>query len=407
MRLYVLPLAAAIIGLAAAAPVRAGVTTEGDFRIEYAGTSIGKFTNLDNAVMSWMAANSITAAQLAVRQNGVLLVSHAYTMGAANPLVTTTNAFRLASISKMVATAALSTLMEQGKLTGGETVFPYLGITKPLFSTQTPDPHVNNIITLELAEHTSGMPGSGAGDPLFMMRDIEVQLGHEPLTAQQFAEYLNGTKLNSIPGFVSNYSNVGYVLLGEVIAKAAGTSYFNYVKNEVLKPLGMTNWVLSPTSQLKAIANEVPALDPYTGPSVFDISPHAPLEPFNYEGGDIIWELAAAPTDLATNAESVSLFVHTWNAYGLGGRQYDYARDGCTPGVATWVESLTADIDFALLFNSQPCLDFSSTVIQQIEAALRACEPPIRRRERGSLGNNRWHSAAVSCRSYSPGGPTA
>jgi len=261
--------------------------------------------------------------------------------------------------------------MEQGKLTGGEPVFPYIGITKPLFPSQTSDPHVNDIITLELAEHTSGMPGSGLGDPLFMMRDIEVQLGHEPLTAQQFAEYLYGTKLNSIPGFVANYSNVGYVLLGQVVAKAAGVSYFNYVKNDVLKPLGMTNWVLSPTSHLKAIANEVPALDPYTGPSVFDISPSAPLEPFIYEGGDIIWELAAAPTDLATNAESVSLFVHTWNAYGLGGRQYDYARDGCVPGVATWVESLTADIDFALLFNSNPCLGFSSAVIQQIEAPLR------------------------------------
>jgi len=142
------------------------------------------------------------------------------------------------------------------------------------------------------------------------------------------------------------------------------------VQNKLLRPLKMTNWSLSPTSQANANPNEVAADDPYTGPSVFDISPSAPLEPFNYEGGDIIWELAQAPADLATNAESVSLFVHTWNAYGLGGRQYDYARSGCVPGVATWVESLTADIDFSLLFNGGPCLGFSSAVISTIEGAL-------------------------------------
>jgi CubicO group peptidase (beta-lactamase class C family) len=362
-------LAAAFLGLTAAS-ARAGVTVDGDFRIEYVGNSIGSYTNLDNAVMAWMTANSIHAAQLAVRKQGQLIFSHAYTMGSSYTLVTTTNVFRLASISKMVAEAALSTLLTQGRLTGGERVFPYLGIKTPLLSTQTPDKHINNIITLELAEHTSGLPGSGTGDPLFMMRDIEVQLGEEPLTEQQFAQYLYGVPLNSVPGLINNYSNVGYVLLGMVIEKATRLSYFDYISNYILRPLRMTNWSLSPTSEANANPNEVFADDPYTGPSVFDISATAPQKPFNYEGGDIIWELTAAPTDLATNAESVSLFVHTWNAYGLGPRQYDYARDGCIPGAATWVESLNADVDFSLLFNKQPCLDFSSSVIQQIESAL-------------------------------------
>jgi hypothetical protein len=67
----------------------------------------------------------------------------------------------------------------------------------------------------------------------------------------------------------------------------------------------------------------------------------------------------------------VSQFIHTWDVYGLGGRQFDYARDGCMPGSSTWAESLNADIDFSLLFNKQPCMDFSSSVIQQIEAILR------------------------------------
>jgi CubicO group peptidase (beta-lactamase class C family) len=358
------------LGLVAATPALAGVTQEGAFRIEYAGKDIGPYTNLDSAVMSWMTANTIHAAQLAVRQGGKLIFSHAYTMGSTYPLVTTTNTFRLASISKMLVTAAFSKLLTTGKLTGGERVYSYLGIKAPLLAGQTPDKRAKDIISLELAEHTAGLPGEGAGDPLFEMRDIEVALGSEPLTETQFAQYLYGQPLLSQPGFTALYSNVGYFLLGMVIEKATGQSFYNYVNTTLLQPLGMTNWTLSPTSQANADPNEVFADDPYTGPSVFDITSNAPQEPFAYEGGDIIWEVAAPPSDFVTNAESVSKFIGKWNVYGLGGRAIDYARDGCIPGASTWAESETSDIDFSLLLNKQPCLGFDSDVINQIRTIL-------------------------------------
>ncbi len=363
-------IAAALLLAASPTLAHATVTTQGDFRVEYAGTSIGDHADIDSAIESWMSANGIHSAQFAFRQNGKLEFSHAYTMDPGTKLVTTESVFRLASISKMLVTAAFSKLLSEGRLTGGEKVFPYLGITQPLLASQTPSKLVKNIISLELAEHTSGLPGSGTGDPLFQMRDIEVALGQEPLTATQFAQYLYGVPLNSPPGYVSNYSNVGYVLLSQVIAKAANTDYVSYITNSILKPLHLTNWTLSPTSQSQANPNEVAPDDPYTGPSVFNISSSAPQEPFNYEGGDIIWELTAGPTDFVTNAESVSAFVHTWNAYGLGPRAIDYARDGCMPGASTWVESETSDVDFSLLFSGGPCLGFDSTVINTIRNAL-------------------------------------
>jgi CubicO group peptidase (beta-lactamase class C family) len=323
------------------------------------------------AITSWMTANDIPAAQLAVRNNGKLIISQAYTLkGSGYKTITTSNVFRLASISKMLVTAAYSKMLTASKLTGNEQVFPYLGITAPLLSSQTPDSRIDSITVSELYAHTSGLPGSGTGDPEFEMRDIEVQLGKEPLSEQQFAEYLYGVPLNSTPGTVYNYSNVGYFLLAKVIEKATNQEYFSYITKNLLEPLTMSNWTLSPTLQSKVSPNEIEADDSLTGPSVFNITSSAPLKPFNFAGGDVIWELTKGPTDLVTNAESVSKFIHTWNVYGLGGRQYDYARDGCVPGVSTWAESLNADIDYALLFNSQPCLSFSSTVIEQVRTVL-------------------------------------
>ena len=353
-----------------ACTAQAGTTVQGNFRVEYAGKSIGNYPAIDTAIENWMSSNGVHSAQFAFRQSGKLVLSHAYTMDSATPLVTTDSVFRMASISKMVVTAAFSKLLSEGKLSGGEKVFPYLGIKTPLLPTQTPDKLAKNILSLELAEHTSGLPGSGAGDPLFQMRDIEVQLGQEPLSQTQFAQYLYGVKLNSPPGYYANYSNVGYVLLSMVVAKAAHTDYFDYVTNALFKPLHLTNWTLSPTSQASANPNEVAPDDPYSGPSVFDLTSNAPQKPFNYEGGDIIWELTAGPTDLVTNAESVSAFIHTWDVYGLGPRQIDYARDGCMPGASTWAESYTQDVDYSVLFSGGACMGFDSAVIVSIRNAL-------------------------------------
>lgn len=361
----------ALFALALTTPAFAGVTNEGNFRIEYKGNKRGPYTNLDQAVEDWMKAQSVHAAQLAVRNQGKLIFSHAYTMGKSYDLVTTGNIFRLASISKMLVTAAYSKLKSEGKLTGNEPIYKYLGIKKPLLKSQTADPRSKKITVDEIYAHTSGLPGSGEGDPLFEMRDIEVQLGKEPLSAKQFAEYLYGVPLIGNPGQTAVYSNVGYLLLSQVIEKAAKMPYESYVQKDLLTPLKLKNWFLSPTSQSNSLKGEVFADDPYTGPSVFDITSGAPAEPFNFEGGDILWEIAAGPADYVTNAESISQFIHTWNVYGMDGRQFDYARDGCIPGASTWAESLNADIDFSLLLNKQPCLDFSSSVIQQIEAILR------------------------------------
>jgi CubicO group peptidase (beta-lactamase class C family) len=49
------------------------------------------------------------------------------------------------------------------------------------------------------------------------------------------------SRLRSEPGSRASYSNLGYLLLGEVIEAAAGVSYTGYVQTQILDPLRMTS----------------------------------------------------------------------------------------------------------------------------------------------------------------------
>jgi CubicO group peptidase (beta-lactamase class C family) len=46
-------------------------------------------------------------------------------------------------------------------------------------------------------------------------------------------------KLKSVPGENASYSNLGYLVLGEVISEVSGAGYEEYVLSEILSPLGM------------------------------------------------------------------------------------------------------------------------------------------------------------------------
>jgi CubicO group peptidase (beta-lactamase class C family) len=46
-------------------------------------------------------------------------------------------------------------------------------------------------------------------------------------------------KLKAVPGERAAYSNLGYLVLGEVVSEVTGASYEEYVRTEILSPLGM------------------------------------------------------------------------------------------------------------------------------------------------------------------------
>lgn len=63
----------------------------------------------------------------------------------------------------------------------------------------------------------------------------------EGLTDDEFRAVLAaGTPRDSVPGTTFRYSNLGFALVGQAIARAAGVPFIDFVTAELLEPLGLT-----------------------------------------------------------------------------------------------------------------------------------------------------------------------
>lgn len=133
--------------------------------------------------------------------------------------------YRVGSVTKQFTAAAVMKLVEQGKLSLDDTLAKLL----PEFPA-TPKP-----VTLrQLLNHTSGI-WSYTEDEKLMTRDASLELTPAELVAT-FKDHA----VDFDPGTKWNYSNSGYYLLGEIIAKASGKTYSQFVQDELFTAQGLT-----------------------------------------------------------------------------------------------------------------------------------------------------------------------
>lgn len=133
--------------------------------------------------------------------------------------------FSIGSVTKQFTAVAILKLAEAGKLalddTVGELLAGYAGPAAP--------------VTVEqLLRHTGGVP-SYTDFPEWMPR------WREDMTLDVLIGLFRDKPLEFPPGTSWNYSNSGYVLLGAIVEKASGKSYEEYIEQELLGPLGLTN----------------------------------------------------------------------------------------------------------------------------------------------------------------------
>ena len=141
--------------------------------------------------------------------------------------------FRLASVTKSFTAIAVLQLRDAGKLLLDDPAEKYL---PELAGIVYPTRDAARITVRNLLTHTAGLPHDAPlpGDD-----------AHAPLDSAVL-QSLQGMVLERPPSAAYSYSNLGFQLLGMVVARVAGTTYAEYLGSHVLQPLGMTSTGFDP-----------------------------------------------------------------------------------------------------------------------------------------------------------------
>jgi CubicO group peptidase (beta-lactamase class C family) len=133
------------------------------------------------------------------------------------------------SMTKTVTATAVMQLVEQGRLDLDVPVAEYY---PPFTVVRQPEP----VTVRHLLSHSSGLANPL---PLRWVRPADAPAPDQGAFVERL---LAGHRaLRFPPGRRAAYSNLGYLVLGEVIARASGGSYEDYVRERVLAPLGMAD----------------------------------------------------------------------------------------------------------------------------------------------------------------------
>lgn len=323
------------------------------------GAAVPALAGLDHAMQTFMQANGVRAAQLAVGKNGTMKLARAYTW--AEPGYRTTqpsDRFLLASCSKMFLEAAVQSLYDANKLSKDTKVYPLLGFSKPA------DPRSDTITIQQLLDHTGGYnddsPANGGSgfDPTYSMRKIALDLGlKHPVTKLDVARYmyarmLDFTPVDFAPGVISKYSNFGYLLAGAVVEKVTGMKYMDYVKTALLQPAGITEVAVFPTLASHRAANEAICEDEGLGFNPIDLASQL-LLPAVYGGDGEINEVGDPNDGTGASAQAMVQFIHLHAVWGNGPRSPGFGRGGSTPGASSSATSRWDGVDWAYVINTR------------------------------------------------------
>jgi CubicO group peptidase (beta-lactamase class C family) len=235
----------------------------------------------DDLMTGFVERNKVPGAALAVTHRGQLVYARGFGFadGAKEP-VQPASLFRIASISKPLTAVAVLQLVERGKLHLDDKVVDRMNVS-PLPDAQArPDDRWRQITVRQCLQHTGGWDRDKSGDPIGRPLEIARALAvPPPARPVDIVRFMMGRPLDFAPGSKEVYSNLGYLVLGRIIEAATGGTYEDYVKKEVLAPLGIKAAQLGRTLPANRAQGEVSYFDSQkrTSPSLYPPHEQVPL----------------------------------------------------------------------------------------------------------------------------------
>jgi CubicO group peptidase (beta-lactamase class C family) len=201
--------------------------------------------------------------------------------------VDTASVFRIASMSKSFAAAAILQLRDAGQL---ELDAPVERYVPELAGLRYPSSDAPRLTVRHLLTHAAGFPEDNPWG------DQQLDATEEAFTAMLRA----GFPFSNTPGLAYEYSNTGYAILGRIVSNVSGLPYARYLRERLLLPLGMTRTTLESAD----VPAERLALGYRLEDGVWKLEPPLPDGAFGVMGG-----MLTTPADLA---KWVAFLLDAW-----------------------------------------------------------------------------------------------
>lgn len=180
---------------------------------------------IDELIKAYTNQGSFNGAALIAQKGKVLLQKgYGYKNVSANSFNDSNTIFQIASLTKQFTSTFILQLQEQHKLSMQDKLTKYI-----------PDyPNGDNITIESLLTHTSGI--HNYNDEAFMENNITKHIKLDSLIS-----LFKNVHPDFKPGEKYNYSNSNYILLGFIIEKITGKSYYTVIRENILLRLGMNH----------------------------------------------------------------------------------------------------------------------------------------------------------------------
>jgi CubicO group peptidase (beta-lactamase class C family) len=230
MRIYLFA-CIAVLAAGCTLPGRApGVSADHNPRLD-----VRRFPEIDAAILDAIDARKLPGAVFHLEHEDAVY-ERAYgrlTYAPDAAPVTTATTFDAASLTKVLATApSVLILAEQGRIGLDDKLVKYF----PECATGGKE----TITIRQLLTHSSGLPAGLPANPPWKGRAAAHKLACDQVVTHP-------------PGTVFRYSDVNYVLLGQVVEKVTGTPLDDYAQSHIYAPLGMRNTGYLPLRRVDAM----------------------------------------------------------------------------------------------------------------------------------------------------------
>jgi CubicO group peptidase (beta-lactamase class C family) len=346
-----------------------------DADVPIRGKSAPGLEPFDKAVLAIMDHHGIPGAGLALAREGRLVLAKGYGWVdvASDEAVEPTTLFGLASVSKPFTTVGVLLLVEQGKFGLDDSIFKLLNYIKPPPGFKV-DPRLGDITVRHCLNHSAGWDRSITGDSTYWEPQIcRVLHVRPPVTAEQLISFVMAVPLQFDPGTKNVYSNIGFNVMGELIARYSGKSYERFLLENVMKPMDIKRMALHrqdgkylvkearrhlPGTPVTLPPVQLPMIDASGGWSGCVVDLVRFLTNIDGSRGKPVlsekarrWMFELPPKPLKPRDDG-TYFGLGWDSVALNDKVFGCSKEGSLPGMRTLMRRKFNGMCWAMLFNS-------------------------------------------------------